>query len=284
MHPLRLALSTLSLIVLAAQPSSAEEWQKTYPITGRPELVLRTDDGQVSVDTWDRHEIGVRITTRGLRIGGRGLRITDDATDHRVEIEAREPSHLFSFRVGFDRRWTRIEVMVPKTSDLDIVTGDGPVVIRPSHGSLRVRTGDGSIAVEGAKGTLSLHTGDGSIRASDLEGTLVAGSGDGSLQISGRFSALDLETGDGRITANAEPLESRDAWRIVSGDGSVVLSLPEGFKADLDAQTGDGHISLDFPVEVSGTFRHTLIRGTLNGGGAPLRVKTGDGSIRIRRL
>lgn len=284
MRPMPLALSLLSLLALAAVPASAEEWHKTYPVTGRPEMVLRTDDAAVTVDTWDRNEIGVRITTHGLRIGGGGLRITDEATDRRVAVEARRPPHFFSFSIGLDQRSTRIDVRVPRTSDLDILTGDGAVTIRPTRGNIRVRTDDGAIVVAGATGTLSVHTADGAIRATDVEGTLEAGTADGSIRISGRFSGLDLESGDGGITAEAEPLDGREEWRIVSGDGSVVLQLPEGFQADLDAETGDGHISVDFPIEVSGTFRHTLIRGTMNGGGPPLKVRTGDGSIRIRRL
>lgn len=283
MRPAPFVISTL-LLVLVTLPASAEEWEKTYPIHARAGLVLHTDDAAVEVDTWDRPSVGIRVTTRGWRIGGGGIQITDDTDGDRVALEIREPHHFASLRIGFDNRWTRIEVRVPRSADIDLTSGDGSLTIHPIRGNVRARTGDGSITVHGAHGTLSLHTADGSIRGDDLEGKLLAGTGDGSIQVSGKFLSLDLESGDGSITASAEPFEDRDDWRLVSGDGSVTIQLPGGFKADLDAQTGDGHISMDFPVEVSGTLRHSLIRGTMNGGGAPLHVKTGDGSIRIRQL
>jgi hypothetical protein len=38
---------------------------------------------------------------------------------------------------------------------------------------------------------------------------------------------------------------------------------------------------LDRPVTVTGTIKRSRVRGTLGSGGAPLRMRTGDGSIRL---
>jgi DUF4097 and DUF4098 domain-containing protein YvlB len=273
----------LSLAVLLTAPARADEWQKNWRIAGRPEVVIRADDASVTVQTWQRAGVGIEIETRGLRIGPRGLRITDRSSGNRVELEARETR--FHLSIGLTMRWTRILVHVPRGSDLDLNTGDGSVSVEPVSGQIRVSTGDGSIRLDGAHGDIELNTGDGSIQAGDLDGTLIAHTGDGGIRVSGHFSALDLETGDGTIVADALPKSGeRETWRVVTGDGSVTLRVPSDFKANLDAHTGDGRISLDFPVEVSGTFRRTEVRGTMNGGGAALRVRTGDGSIRIGKL
>ena len=69
-----------------------------------------------------------------------------------------------------------------------------------------------------------------------------------------------------------------------SGDGDVELSLPQGFSADLDIHTGDGRITSDLPITVSGSLDHSSLRGKLNGGGPPLSVHTSDGSIHLKRL
>jgi hypothetical protein len=54
--------------------------------------------------------------------------------------------------------------------------------------------------------------------------------------------------------------------------------------AELDAHTGDGHVSLDFPVTVSGRLSTSNIRGKLGNGGPELTLRTGDGSIRLEHL
>jgi hypothetical protein len=66
-----------------------------------------------------------------------------------------------------------------------------------------------------------------------------------------------------------------------SGDGSITLRLPEGLGAELDAQTGGGSIGIDRSLGVSGTIREHSVRGPLGPGGPPLKIYTGDGSIRL---
>jgi hypothetical protein len=61
------------------------------------------------------------------------------------------------------------------------------------------------------------------------------------------------------------------------------MVLPADFQADIDATTGDGHISLGIPVTVEGTFSKSALHGKMNGGGQSLTIHTGDGSIRLSK-
>ena len=74
-------------------------------------------------------------------------------------------------------------------------------------------------------------------------------------------------------------------WDITTGDGSVTLSLPDGFNAEIDAHTGDGRVHLrDLSLRnVAGQFGRHSVRGQLGAGGSMVRVRTGDGSITLRR-
>jgi hypothetical protein len=271
------------MLILLAGSANAEEWQRTYRIEGTPQVSIRTDDGSVTVSAWDRAAVGVKVTTRGWKIGANGVRITEDAEGSRIALEVKEPRRTFS--IGPDGRSIEVEVFVPERADLFIGTGDGAVSIPAIEGMIRAGTGDGSLSVEGASGTLVLTTGDGALRGVDLEGSLVASTGDGSIRISGRFSELRVQSGDGSVQVEAETSdEPRGEWRIRTGDGSQSIRIPGDLRADLDIQTGDGRIELDMPVEVSGTYKRTVVRGTLNGGGPLLWVRSGDGSIRIGPL
>ena len=153
----RIALP-LVLSAALALPAAAETWERSFDITTRPELSIRTNDGSVQVDTWNRKAIGVRVVTTGWRIGSGGVTVDAHQVGDRVEVEARTPRWSISFGFGHS---VRIEVTVPARTDLDIQTGDGSVTIRPLAGNIRARTGDGAISVSGLKGDVTLSSGDG---------------------------------------------------------------------------------------------------------------------------
>ena len=276
-------LAGLVCFLGAAVSAPADEWSHRYALKGRPELHLRTDDGSVRVETGGGAEIEALVTTEGWRIGAGEVTVTESQTGDQVSIEVRVPQRYDS-GFGWRHRSVKLVVRVPLEADLDVRTGDGGVDVEPVSGKVAITTGDGHIAAHGLRGDIRLHTNDGTIRADALEGRLKADTGDGHMTVRGRFDALDLHTGDGRIDAEVERgSKVSEAWSLRSGDGGITLRVPEDLDADLDAHTGDGHIVLDSPVAVSGTIRPSEVRGKLGAGGAPLRLQTGDGSIRVQR-
>ena len=101
----------------------------------------------------------------------------------------------------------------------------------------------------------------------------------------GKFTSLNLRSGDGNIEAEvAAGSHMATSWSVHSGDGGVTLRLPDGFAANLDAHTGDGRITVDMPLAAEGGVHEDSVSGKLNGGGAVLTVRTGDGSVHLARL
>jgi len=171
------------------------------------------------------------------------------------------------FIMDFGHRSVRVELQVPVELSSDI------------------RTGDGSISVDGVHGETRLNTGDGHIEAYKLDGRLTAQTGDGRVNVRGRFDLLNLHTGDGSIDAEVENgSRMTSEWTVRTGDGHITLRLPESLSADIDVHTGDGHIQSDLPVTVTGLRHENELRGKLNAGGAPLVIRTNDGSVRLERL
>src|SRR5271157_662612 len=253
------------VVLLAAGMATvrADDWSKTYTVTGKPELRVDTNDGNVSVTTWDRDKIEATVSTEGWRIGPDDVRIRESQSGASVDLDVHVPNR---WGIGGHRR-VSIELKVPREDSVDI------------------HTGDGSISLEDVKGDLRLHSGDGRIEGTGLDGRLEAKSGDGNIRVRGRFDVVRLETGDGQINAEAgSGSKMASDWSARSGDGSINLRVPGDLNAQLDLHTGDGHITLDFPVTVSGSVSRSTIRGQLNGGGPTLTVHTGDGSIRLEKL
>ena len=253
-------------LMIAVPPNLyADEWTKTYTITGKPDLRVETSDANIRVDTWDQNTIEARVTTNRYKIGDGGIRIDEHQNGDSVELELHFPHHMFTVQIGNYR--VDIEIHMPR------------------QGRLNLRTGDGHIQVNNFKGEMELETGDGRQEINGVDGRLRARSGDGRIIVAGRFDALQLTTGDGRIEARAlAGSVMSSSWDLRTGDGSVTLQLPANFAADIDLHTSDGHITLDVPVTVEGRLGEKSLHGKMNGGGNLLTVHTGDGSIRIEKL
>lgn len=261
---IRLSLAIVAVCIATTLPARADEWSKTYTISGKPDLRIETSDANIKVTTWDQNTIEAKVITSRYKIGEGGIRIDERQNGDAVEIQVHYPHHNFTIDWGQHR--------------VDVI------IQMPREGKVDFRTGDGRIDVVSLKGDMQLHTGDGSITLDSVDGKLHATTGDGHINANGRFDELELKTGDGHVDVHADSGSSLAAgWRLETGDGSVSLEVPENLSADVDLHTSDGHIDLDMPVTTSGTLRRNEVRGKLNGGGSLLTIRTGDGSIHLRK-
>jgi DUF4097 and DUF4098 domain-containing protein YvlB len=252
----------------ATLPARADDWSKTYTLTGKPDLRVDTSDANIHVSTWDQNTIEAKVTTTRYKIGDDGIRIEEHQTGDTVEINVHYPHHGVTINWGNSGiHRVDIEIHMPREGRVDLRTEDGKIDLANFKGEMQLRSGDGSQELDGVDGKLRATTGDGHIRAN------------------GRFDELDLKTGDGRVEARALAGSSlATGWRLESGDGTVTLEVPENLAADVDLHTGDGHIDLDMPVTTEGKIREGEVHGKLNGGGNLLLIHTGDGSIRLRKI
>jgi DUF4097 and DUF4098 domain-containing protein YvlB len=297
---LGMACAALLAAAIVAPSARAEEWTKSYSVSGRPQVRVETNDGSVNISTSDSKQVEFLVDYEGFELN-KTLHVDSRQDGASVQLNARTMGH-WGFSWGGKGRRIRIEVRMPKDADLQIDTGDGSVNTQSITGHLKIHTGDGSvrtqavsgdldidtgdgsITVEGAKGDIRLRTGDGHIDARNLDGKVDATSGDGHIKLDGRLDALNIKTGDGGIDARLQPgSKIASSWSIRTGDGSVDIVLPADLQANIDASTSDGHISLGIPVTVEGTFSNSQIHGKMNGGGQSLTIHTGDGSIRLSK-
>ena len=274
-----LALLAAGLFAAAAQ---ADDYAKTYPVSNRANVHVDTDDGSVTVTTGDTKEVEFRVEYQGYVLD-KSLRIDSSQHGDEVELTARIP-HGFHISLGMTRR-LHVEVRMPKDADLQVRTGDGSIKANNVAGTIDLHSGDGAISVSSLKGSIRIHTGDGSIEASEMDGKCDASSGDGRIRLSGRFDVLSAKSGDGSLGIEAQRGSKLDSsWSIVSGDGSIDVALPPDLPANIEASSGDGHISTDIPITMEGVISKSRVHGKMNGGGSTLTIHTGDGSIRLKQV
>jgi DUF4097 and DUF4098 domain-containing protein YvlB len=76
-----------------------------------------------------------------------------------------------------------------------------------------------------------------------------------------------------------------EGLNVETTNGGVHMELPANFNAELHTETRNGGLDIDFPITVSGRLssQRRRIDTTLGSGGAPLRVTTVNGGVRIIR-
>jgi hypothetical protein len=279
------AASACTVTVDSHSEVSREE--KVFKVTGIPTLRLSTFDGSIEIQGWDKPHVVVEVEKHGgTREALDALEVMTRQNGDLIELEVKRPRSE-SFRgIGLHRAaFARLIVSVPASAHLDAKSGDGAIRIERVNGRLQLRTSDGSIRATNVSGELTLDTTDGSVVVENAEGRLSVETGDGSVSVAGRLASVKLRTGDGSVVYRAEPGSAMsDAWDITTGDGTVTVYLPAAFSAEIDAHTGDGTIrseiaGLASPSRDSG--RRTLL-GRIGEGGRLLRIRTRDGSIRLR--
>jgi hypothetical protein len=258
-----LATTACSLDINSGDAVVREE--QTFTISGAPVLEVDTFDGSVQVSAWDRPEIRVRIEKHG---------------------RDREAAAALQVKVAQDGGRLRVQAPAPDKDTGGITIGASRSVsftfMVPRKAHVLVRSGDGSISVEDVAGRVELHSGDGSIRATRLAGEVVAESGDGSVSLDGQFARVRATSEDGSVAVDAAGGSAAEQdWELYTGDGSITMKLPDSFDAKVEADTGDGSISISGIRDRDGDSDSHSVRGVLGRGGHTLKVRSGDGSIRI---
>jgi DUF4097 and DUF4098 domain-containing protein YvlB len=247
-----------------------ERDEKHFTVSGKPDVALTTFDGSIEIRPWDKDDVQVVVEKRGRdKDDVAAIEVKAEQHGNRIEISVTEPKRDHGgLNFHFNNRSAKLIVSVPASSDVT------------------AKSGDGSIDIERVSGHVQLRSGDGSIRGRMLGGDIEANTGDGSIRLDGTLTSVRVRTGDGSVTIHADPGSSPAAdWDIVTGDGSVTLEVPDGFGAELDAHTGDGGIHMrDLTLSnVTGKIGKNSLRGRLGDGGRTVRVRTGDGSITLKR-
>jgi DUF4097 and DUF4098 domain-containing protein YvlB len=263
-----------------------EREEKRFSTPDSPDVELSTFDGSIEIRAWDKPEVEVIVEKRASsKEAAQEIEVHTEQSGNKVTVDVKAP-RVTGFAIHFSRS-AKLIVSMPASSNVVAKSGDGSIDLTRIAGRLELRTGDGSIQGRNLAGDVKAHTGDGSIRLEGVTGTLDVDTGDGSVTASGKLSSVQARSGDGNVTIHAETGSSPAAdWNLKTGDGSVTLELPDGFNGELDAHSGDGGVRIDDIAlsNVTGTIGRNTVRGRLGSGGRAVRVRTGDGSITLRRF
>jgi hypothetical protein len=273
---------------------------KTFKVTGQPELVLDTFDGSIELHSWDRNEIEVEVEKRAMeQVLLDEIKIDAQQEGDKIVVKVTGPrGNRHGVTIGMHISPTaRLRVAVPKNANINAMSGDGSIRAEAIEGKIVLRTSDGTIVGTRLGGDIQMRSGDGSIRIENATGKLDLETDDGSVGVEARPSVLHLRTGDGSVRVTLDPdTVMTDNWDITTSDGTVVVTLPGLFNAELDAETSDGAVRTNHPLldddrgesrdgegRDERRERRRTLRAKLGDGGKMLKIRSGDGTIRIER-
>jgi DUF4097 and DUF4098 domain-containing protein YvlB len=208
---------------------TVEEKSESFTVKDTPKVTVEAGNSVVVVRGWDKSEVKYSVT-RFSKLRSQtplNLKATQNGSDVNIKF-ADEPNSgrndddkaVNKFFFDSSNR-VRIEVFVPKKSNLKIVTG-GEIRLENVTGDVDLRGDDQSINVRDAGGKLTAETSDGKIRVIGFNGEVNTISSGGAINLEGDFHGLSARTVDGTITlilpedANANIESNR---KDVTGDG-----------------------------------------------------------------
>lgn len=290
MRFVRLSAVALAALAFAALPSLARadgDWQKTYPVSGKPSLTFSTGDTSAEVHSCgDCREIRIRVEWNDRHASDYNL--SEFQSGNTVNFQLHEKAG-FGFHIQFGNRHSpHVTIETPGSLDLEGRTADGSLKVYGVQGGLELHTSDGAMDVSDVSGSLRITASDGSIRVHNAGGTIESHSSDGSVHIDGRFNGVQVRTSDGSLELDLnDGSQLTSASSVEASDGRVVIRVPRNLAADLDIHTGDGHIDCDLPLVMNGYDSRGgghQIRGRLNAGGPPFTIHTHDGNVSVTSL
>ncbi|MDQ5856696.1 MAG: hypothetical protein M3542_00250 [Acidobacteriota bacterium] len=249
---MRKALLALLLLSLASVATAGEEvFEKAYSMEGASKVSVENVNGKIEAYAWDRPYLKVRAvkTARGPR-SEETLRLTEirvRKVGDEIRLETVNPRRrrLFGFLdLGSHNAQVDYVLHIPTLTHARLETCNGKV--------LAIGMGN-SIACDAVNGSIEIRDVFGPVRASTVNGSV-------------------------RIVFRGELKDSR----VETVNGSVDVAFARASSVRYDLATVNGRIEGDFALAVEGKYGPKEARGDYNGGAAPLRCETVNGSIRLK--
>ncbi len=309
---LGVAMVTLFLVT----PASADfRLERRLALAPGGSFTLETYVGSVMVVGDSPSGVTVTVTSSRDDLDSR-LDISFEEQAGSARVTARRKGSITGWLGSWSKYGNvRFTVHVPNQTDVSVGTSGGEVQLSRLDGDARLSTSGGRVRAEDIVGDVHARTSGGSVRVARVRGmvdastsggsieiatiagpvragtsgggiTIEAASGDvsaetsgGGIRVSGAGGRVEAHTSGGPVTVAFAPGNARGGELSTSG-GGVTAAVDPAAALSIDASSSGGGVTSDLALTTRSMSR-TSIRGDLNGGGSPLRLRTSGGGIRI---
>lgn len=223
----------------------SKEFNQDYPLQPGGSFELQNVNGAVEVQGWDRDTVQI----------------------HALKTAKDKESDLDLVSIDVDARPGAVSVATryPQNEGVEVVV---EYTVRVPHGAHIEHLGtiNGTLRVSGVEAVEELRTVNGNIEVYDGGGFVHARTTNGNVHL----ELLHVADQNGAVAETT--------------NGSLLLAVPADTHADLEARCLNGNFYSELPVTFESTQRPREIHGKIGRGGAPLRLRTVNGGIRVVAL
>ena len=238
---------------------TTERFLESYQLKSGTIIDIYNQNGSVTISGWDQDKVEISAVKESYR-GQEALDQVDIFIDiaKKMTIRTIFPEHDTHVTVSYD-------IKIPEDLMVEVI-----------------ECSNGNINLDGVAGNPVIITSNGTVTVKNINGAVTAQSSNGDITVIGVKSLGDLRTSNGNI--NAELLLLHDNLDIRTNNGSITLALPANLRADLEASTANGTISISNLKIATTNLEQTALTGVMNGGGYKINISTSNGSINLIAL
>ena len=270
-----------ALVLLAAGSAQAAEktLERTFTVSPGGALIVDADSASVRVSGTPTNQVTVRMSARGSDDDLATTKLDAVQNGDGVTVTMRRTVKASWFS---PRSWNsegNIEITVPQQYGINVHTGGGDVSLTGTSGSAALHTSGGDISARNVNGNVEAKTSGGGILADTIHGDVDANTSGGEVRLLHVDGKIKGQTSGGDVQCSL--VGANRGIQVSTSGGSIRLTLPQATAGSLEASTSGGEISSELAMLTS-EQRDGYTRGSLNGGGQPISVRTSGGDISLR--
>jgi hypothetical protein len=297
-------------------PNVAESKERTLDLSGSegtPRLTVQHHTGDVSIQTWDRPEVLVRIPDyedgdiedmfdirqndgeiyigSNLGAGAHRWEKHGRAIGRQVEEALRQGDFAnIGEQIG---RWVEgmrgprpdvdVEITIPASCDVAVRSISGDVQIQGVTGNIYLETANGDMRLANSQGNLLVKTASGGFQAGGFSGRLGVRTASGDVSIHGGvLQAFNIGTISGDIDLGGQ-ITPDGEYGIRTTSGDTHLAFPADTACTVQVRTVSGDIDCELPYQRTRESRRHMAL-ALNGGGPTVQFGSISGDLSITEL
>jgi DUF4097 and DUF4098 domain-containing protein YvlB len=294
----------------SAKDRYEEKFDRTEALAKDGKVFVGNISGDVVVRTWDKAEVRIealKISQASseekakANAGQVTIEIVREAGVLRIETKYPQQKKFWggdSINVSVDYKlWVPSAAGVEVKSisgDVDFEAAGGPVKARVVSGSVGLRkagagadlnTVSGELTLSEVVGDVFLKTVSGDIAVDGVKGSVEAESVSGDIELKGVSAAtgVNAKTVSGNVEYSGR-IEPKGRYHLKSHSGDIRMALPADAAFEFEGETFSGVVDSDFKIEVTGKISQREVHGTINGGGAEVRLSAFSGSVDLKKI
>jgi len=306
-----LAISLLLLFSLAAAKEKVEEkFEKTVALAKDGKVDISNISGDITVMTWAQDQVKIEA----LKISEASSLEKAKENAAKVTIEVVPEGNLLRIETKYPKSgkfWggesvnvsVDYKLWIPEKAALKASNISGDVTAEAIGGAAALKAVSGDVQLTKAAAGADCNSVSGNVTVADVTGSAFLKSVSGDVKASVVKGSIEAESVSGDIeltdvseapTARVKALSGEVLFRgrlskegnysLKSHSGNVELYLPADSAFDFEAETFSGGIESDFEIKVMGKVSPKEMSGSVNGGGAVLKVSSFSGDIKLKKI